>query len=435
MYRLHTAQAQKSIVLILFHSLLLLLIEGAMPVIFAYSDKVVTLRHRWHHFYTLSTTINAGHTDQPAQNNVTSASSKNQCSQRNCFLSCLFLPLNFFGISESGLAVRKAAHKTESSCWELCFIIIGQEDIFLCFPCLLSGVYSGMIFFQPFLVCKYTGSVELTWKTACLKSQEDCDLAWWYLRTTPFWYRLWCLKPGLGWILHISCCLLHCAMDSFYGTWGIKGGNQWVQWVSKGANFSFISEQSIASIKFLLAGMESLADFMNEPFDLFTLIVLTWAVWKISFTLGPRVSHEARPVGQFGHHSFTNFEHHFLMASIDEVCYANDIRKKHKKNILPVGSEDIVENGAWIHSMCSFGKSDRIPLSVSLPSHFGPHCPNRKWCSLGAAFFVLISSKNSNWEDNDFLWLFFHFGELPSLWKYLFWRRPRTLPDRRKLCF
>ncbi len=177
------------------------------------------------------------------------------------------------------------------------------------------GLFCHVFFFQPFLVCKYTGFVELTWKTACLKSQEDCDLAWWYLRTTPFWYRLGCLKPGLGWILHICCCLLRCAMDSFYGTWGIKGGNQWVQWVSKGANFSFISEQSISSIKFLLAGMESLADFMNEPFDLFTLIVLTWAVWKISFTLGPRVSHEARPVGQFGHHSFTNFEHHFLMAS------------------------------------------------------------------------------------------------------------------------
>lgn len=157
--------------------------------------------------------------------------SKNQWSQRKSLLFFLFFRLNFFAISASGLAVHRAAPRTESSrlIRERCFITTGQVDIFPCFPCLLS--------------------VELT--------QEDCDLAWWYLRPTPFWYRLGCLKPGLSGILHICCCLLHRAMDSFDGTRGIKGGNQWVQWVSKGANFSFISEQSIASIKLLLAGMES----------------------------------------------------------------------------------------------------------------------------------------------------------------------------------
>ena len=51
--------------------------------------------------------------------------------------------MNFFAISASGLAVRRAAPRTENSrlIRERCFITTGQVDIFLCFPCLLSGVF------------------------------------------------------------------------------------------------------------------------------------------------------------------------------------------------------------------------------------------------------------------------------------------------------
>lgn len=147
---------------------------------------------------------------------------------------------------------------------------------------------------------------------------------------------------------------------------------------------------------------------MNQQFDVFKPFVLTWAVWKFFFTLGPKVSHEALVKGQFGHpHAFMNFKHHFLIASIDEVCYANDARKKNEKKPSCLLAARIWLKMVHGFTPCagSFGKSDGIPLSVPLPSHFGPHRSIRKWCSLGS-FFMLdtVCSKNSNLEDNDFPW-------------------------------
>ena len=166
-----------------------------MPVSFAYNNNAGTLRHTWHQIYTPPLT----QVTQTSQRKATSQANQQkpvQSAEKFSFLS--LFPFEF--LCHFCKWLGSSAHSTESSPFirERCFITTGQVDIFLCFPCLLS--------------------VELT--------QEDCDLAWWYLRTTPFWYRLGCLKPGLSRILHICCCLLHRAMDSFDGTRGIKGGNQ-----------------------------------------------------------------------------------------------------------------------------------------------------------------------------------------------------------------